>query len=78
MFEIKSTPQTELIVISGKENPIQGWVSKQYGEKQPAPVLVNAGYEILPVTIDTMIFPKNIGQDNLFARRKKLKDILGG
>jgi len=44
-------------IISGKTNPLQGWVSFYSGEKQPAPVLRYRKEGTAPVDFCTVIYP---------------------
>ncbi len=53
--------QTELVY--GRTEPLQGWVSPDYGRREPAPMLVCSTVARLPLRIVTLLFPV----DNLFA-----------
>jgi hypothetical protein len=44
-------------VIEGEIAPIQGWVSPNYGQRQPAPLLVYLTVTRLPLRIVTLLFP---------------------
>jgi heparinase II/III-like protein len=41
----------------GEESPIRGWVSRDYGRRQPAPVLSYSLVTRLPVRIATLLWP---------------------
>ncbi len=55
-------------VLEGQTNPIQGWISKQYGHKVPAPVLSVAGNCKLPLNITSLF---NLGLE------KELPELIG-
>ncbi|MBI4271477.1 MAG: alginate lyase family protein [Candidatus Rokubacteria bacterium] len=44
-------------IIEGEIAPIQGWVSPDYGQRQPAPVLTYSTVTRLPIRIMTLLFP---------------------
>ena len=44
-------------VLAGQRAPIQGWVSPDYGRRQPAPVLVYSAVARLPLRIVTLLYP---------------------
>jgi hypothetical protein len=44
-------------VTEGEVAPIQGWVSPNYGQRQPAPVLTYSAVTRLPLRIVTLLFP---------------------
>jgi hypothetical protein len=44
-------------VREGEVAPIQGWVSPNYGERRPAPVLIYSTVTRLPLRIVTLLFP---------------------
>jgi hypothetical protein len=44
-------------VRSGELAPIEGWVSPDYGQRVPAPVLVYSVVESLPIRIVTLLWP---------------------
>ncbi len=46
-----------IVEISGSVKPVQGWVSKKYGEKEPAPVLAITMSGSLPASIVTVFIP---------------------
>jgi hypothetical protein len=41
----------------GEELPIRGWISPDYGRRQPAPVLIYSTVTCLPVRIATLLWP---------------------
>jgi hypothetical protein len=41
----------------GENTPIQGWVSPDYGQRRPAPVLIYSAVTRLPLRIVTLLFP---------------------
>jgi hypothetical protein len=47
-FVVITPPAVELSVVSGEENPAQGWYSRDYGHRQSAPVLVAAAKAEMP------------------------------
>jgi len=51
---------TRADVIRGSTTPIQGWVSRHSGEKQPAAVLRLSITDILPVQMVTVLMPTHI------------------
>jgi uncharacterized heparinase superfamily protein len=53
-----STPlQAE--IVTGRINPIRGWVSANYGQRTPAPALVYSAQAQLPATIVTVLQPES-------------------
>jgi len=44
-------------VVEGELAPIRGWVSPNYGQRQPAPVLTYTTVTHLPLRIVTLLFP---------------------
>lgn len=48
---------TQMEVIKGCLNPIQGWISYNYGDKEEAPVLKYSKNSGTPVTFSTILFP---------------------
>ncbi|MDD4891574.1 MAG: alginate lyase family protein, partial [Phycisphaerae bacterium] len=48
-------PGFEATLNSGQEDPIEGWESLYYGEKQPAPTLAIRGRPALPATLKTTV-----------------------
>lgn len=62
MLVSATTPlQTELV--HGQTGPLQGWISADYGRREPAPMLVCSTVARLPLRIVTLLFP----MDSLFA-----------
>jgi hypothetical protein len=45
-------------IVTGRMNPIRGWVSADYGQRTPAPALVYSGETQLPATIVTVLQPQ--------------------
>ena len=43
--------------MQGKISPIQGWVSSDYGRRQPAPLLIYSASTELPLTVVTLLLP---------------------
>lgn len=60
-------------IVSGREKPIQGWVSPTYGEKMPAPVLTLASSDNLPITFVTVLFPAKEAEEPFQASLLPLK-----
>ena len=56
---IKSFALTPLraAIVQGKISPIQGWVSSDYGRRQPAPLLIYSASTELPLTVVTLLLP---------------------
>jgi hypothetical protein len=44
-------------VIEGADRPIRGWVSVDYGQRQPAPLLTYSASTRLPLRIVTLLYP---------------------
>jgi hypothetical protein len=45
-------------IVSGRTNPIRGWVSSEYGRKTPAPALVYSSRSPLPARVVTVFCPR--------------------
>ena len=43
--------------VQGRRNPMEGWISADYGRQQPAPVVVYSARAPLPLRILTVIVP---------------------
>lgn len=56
-----ATVPLTLEVIEGKLDPIEGWVSPDYGQRRPAPAVVCAIVSRLPLRIVTLILPLEDG-----------------
>ena len=46
-------------ILTGRMNPIRGWVSTGYGQRTPAPALVYSAHTQLPATIVTVLQPES-------------------
>jgi hypothetical protein len=46
-------------IVTGRVNPIRGWVSADYGQRTPAPALVYSAQTQLPATIVTVLQPQS-------------------
>ena len=44
-------------VVEGEIAPIRGWVSSNYGRREPAPILIYSAVTRLPLRIATLLFP---------------------
>ena len=44
-------------IITGSTAPMEGWVSSDYGQRQPAPVLIYGATTRLPIKIATILLP---------------------
>jgi hypothetical protein len=44
-------------VITGSTTPMAGWVSRDYGQREPAPVLIYRATTTLPIRIATLLLP---------------------
>lgn len=64
----------KIAVLEGETNPRQGWISRAYGDHQPAPVLVYSATAILPVRIITLMLPT----DAIGARPPSVSTIQEG
>jgi hypothetical protein len=64
-------------IVSGEQQPIQGWISSRYGHKAAAPVLVISGERSVPVRMRTLI---NLGDERetaeLMEKREKLVESI--
>jgi hypothetical protein len=49
-------PELSRKVLSGEQDPIQGWISPCYGVRKPAPVLTYSGIVQLPIRLTFTIF----------------------
>ena len=47
----------EASVREGSQNPMEGWISSAYGNREPAPALVYTADTRLPVRIVTLLYP---------------------
>jgi len=52
-----ATCPLELAIHTGEMEPPRGWISLDYGQLQPAPLLVYTGRAPLPMRIVTLLFP---------------------
>jgi len=48
-------------VVRGEESPIQGWYSRDYGHREPAPVLVATARAALPARFHWLLWPAPVG-----------------
>ncbi|HEV8385527.1 MAG TPA: alginate lyase family protein [Candidatus Acidoferrales bacterium] len=48
-------------IVSGEESPAQGWVSRDYGHKEPAPVLIAQAQTALPARFHWLLCPSPAG-----------------
>jgi hypothetical protein len=44
-------------VRQGREDPMEGWVSRHYGRREPAPVVVYGAMTMLPARVVTLLMP---------------------
>lgn len=66
-----------LDIVEGQEFPIQGWFSRQYGQKEPAPVLRYVGQANLPTSFTTTFIPLNVFKgDGWLEIKAKLQSLL--
>jgi hypothetical protein len=47
----------DLQILEGSEDPFQGWVSYDYGTKEPAPAVIYSKEGALPATFNTVYYP---------------------
>jgi len=52
-----STSALKPVILEGETDPRQGWVASDYGDHQPAPMVVYSVIAPLPVRIVTLLFP---------------------
>ena len=52
-----TTVPLKVDVLEGERAPIQGWVSSDYGQRQPAPALIYSAETSLPLRILTLLYP---------------------
>jgi hypothetical protein len=76
VFEVWSSPLDKLELIQGQLDPIQGWVSSRYGQKEPAPVLVHSGMNPLPVSVFSIIYPCSLAQTSVEQIKKEVQILL--
>ncbi len=50
-------PAMNLRVVSGAQQPVEGWVSFVKGELEPAPQIIRSGFLRLPVDLCTVLYP---------------------
>ena len=51
------TPSLRLHLVIGKESPIQGWFSSDYGHREPSPVLVGDVRTAVPLRLSWLLWP---------------------
>lgn len=56
-FLVSATAPLQSALIMGEQQPIQGWVSPDYGWRKPAPAVVYSTVSRLPLRIVSLIFP---------------------
>lgn len=54
---VSATAPLKTTLVMGEQDPIQGWVSPDYGWREPAPAVVYSTVGRLPLRIVTLIFP---------------------
>lgn len=54
---VSATAPLKMTLVMGEQQPIQGWVSPDYGWREPAPAVVYSTVSRLPLRIVTLIFP---------------------
>jgi hypothetical protein len=52
-----TTVPLKIRIVTGQLTPIEGWVSKDYGQREPAPMAVYAAATSLPLRIVTLVVP---------------------
>jgi hypothetical protein len=52
-----ATVPLKVEVLEGEPAPIQGWVSPDYGQRRPAPVLIHSLVTRLPLRVLTLLYP---------------------
>jgi hypothetical protein len=61
-------------ILEGETDPRQGWVASDYGDHQPAPMLVYSVTAPLPVRIVTLLLPT----DTLLASPPSVSQVTEG
>jgi hypothetical protein len=56
-----STAPLTAEVISGRTFPAAGWISRDYGQREPAPLLIYRATTRLPLRIATLLLPVEAG-----------------
>ncbi len=51
----------EISIVKGEESPMQGWMSNDYGHKEPAPVLVARAQTAMPARFHWLLCPSPAG-----------------
>jgi hypothetical protein len=69
-----STSALKAAVLEGETDPRQGWVASDYGDHQPAPMLVYSVTAPLPVRIVTLLLPT----DTLLASPPSVSQVTEG
>jgi heparinase II/III-like protein len=69
-----STSAVKATILEGETDPRQGWVASDYGDHQPAPVLVYSVTARLPVRIVTLLLPT----DTLLASPPSVSPVTEG
>lgn len=59
------TPGVNFRVVAGEESPHQGWYSVDYGQREPAPVLVGAIHAQVPCRLVWLLWPAGAGHSRL-------------
>ena len=52
-----STADLQVRIVSGQQDPLQGWVPAGWGHHRPAPVAIYSVEQELPLAIDTVLYP---------------------
>jgi hypothetical protein len=53
--------EVKVSIVEGEESPIQGWMSNDYGHKEPAPVLVARAQSAMPARFHWLLCPAPAG-----------------
>lgn len=69
-----STSALKAAILEGETDPRQGWVASDYGDHQPAPMLVYLVTAVLPVRIVTLLLPT----DSLLASPPSVSPLTEG
>jgi hypothetical protein len=52
-----SAADLQVRIVSGQQDPLQGWVPAGWGHHRPAPVAIYTADQQLPLVIDTVLYP---------------------
>ena len=62
----------DIHVAEGATSPLEGWVSSDYGRREPAPILIYSARACLPLRVVTLLFPVDAAEEPAPAVRPLL------